>query len=198
MCAATTPSSEFAPSRALTRTAHESQTLDLFWEAYLPNGRPVPERLLRNFTCCWTEVARKLYTEDDCLRYALWANCLGNLHVRGGGPWLEAESIKLYGKALAALSGALQVPEKAKSDALLVAVKLLGLFEVLDPHSPWKHHCSQYPANSGLRSSSVMTERQTTHLLRTGTDTVQANLLYSLQGSPMPTSEVTRISCSPI
>ena len=117
----------------LTRSAHESQYLDLFWEAYLPNGRPVPERLLRNFTCCWTEVARKLYTEDDCLRYALWANCLGNLHVRGGDRWLEAESIKLYGKALAALSGALQVPERAKSDALLVAVKLLGLFEVLDP-----------------------------------------------------------------
>ncbi|KAL1840424.1 hypothetical protein VTJ49DRAFT_498 [Mycothermus thermophilus] len=60
----------------LTQPATEQRCFDLFWEAYFPSGAPIPQFVVRSYTCTWTETARRLCGQDDALRYALWANCL--------------------------------------------------------------------------------------------------------------------------
>jgi hypothetical protein len=114
----------------LARPEYERRCIDLFWEAYFPSGRPLPEAVSRSYTCAWTEAARKLYREDDSLRYALWANCLLMTGRRHGTVWMLREGPKMYGRALADLRKSLGRSQGAKRDASIATVKLLSMFEV--------------------------------------------------------------------
>ena len=117
--------------RLLARPEDERRWIDLFWEAYFPSGRPIPTSASRSYTCTWTETARKLYSEDDSLRYALWTNCLLMTGRRHGAVWMLREGSKLYGQALTYLRRSLEMSHGARRDALIATVKLLSLFEVL-------------------------------------------------------------------
>lgn len=114
----------------LARPEYERRCIDLFWEAYFPSGRPLPAAISRSYTCTWTETARKLYREDDPLRYALWANCLIMTGQRHGTVWMLREGPRMYGRALAGLGKALGRAQGARRDASIATVKLLGMFEV--------------------------------------------------------------------
>jgi len=119
--------------RLLGRVEHESRSIDLFWEAYFPCGRPLPPGIARSYTCGWTGTARKSYRDDDSLRFALWANCLTMHGRRDGVRWMEEEGLKMYMKAVAALRQSLSRPVALRRDSLIAAVKLLGMFEVSNP-----------------------------------------------------------------
>jgi hypothetical protein len=104
--------------------------MGLFWEAYLPHGRDVPHSIARSYSCSWTGVVQRLCLEDDSLRLALLANCLGTVGDRDGKQWMVVESLKLYSMALRRLATSLRNLDNAQYDGLLVTVKLLGMFEV--------------------------------------------------------------------
>lgn len=123
-------SSSIANLWLLARPEDERRCIDLFWEAYFPTGRPIPPQAIRSYTCTWTETARKLYSEEESLRHALWANCLLVMGSRHGMKWMRKEASVLYGKALSGLRVALGSPQRSRRDALIATVKLLGMFEV--------------------------------------------------------------------
>lgn len=122
--------------RLLGRPEYERRCIDLFWEAYFPSGRPLPASVSRSYTCTWTQTARKLYGEDDSLRYALWANCLLLTGRRHGTVWMFKEASRLYGKALVHLRRALRIPNGAMRDTSIATVKLLAMFEVCSLRQP--------------------------------------------------------------
>ncbi|KAK4155283.1 Sterigmatocystin biosynthesis regulatory protein [Chaetomidium leptoderma] len=135
--------------RLLSRPEDERRCIDVFWEAYYPSGRPIPVSAWRSYMCAWTETARKLYREDDSLRYALWANCLLITGRRHGEEWMLREGSKVYGKALVDLRRSLGVSHRAKGDALIATVKLLSMFEAssrghegqrADTSQDWQRH----------------------------------------------------------
>jgi hypothetical protein len=161
--------------RLLVRPEDERRWIDLFWEAYFPSGRPIPTSASRSYTCTWTETARKSYSEDDSLRYALWANCLLMTGRRHGAVWMLREGSKLYGQALAYLRRSLEMSHGARRDALIATVKLLSLFEVLcEPlRQPDNHHHLLISHAHRLSLSRVM-GRSLIHP-RTGNDTMVAS-----------------------
>jgi hypothetical protein len=71
----------------------------------------------------------------DVLRTAIEAVGLAGLSNTLYAPHLAARAQDRYGKALAGLDGALQDPCIATRDTTLMAVILLGLFEVSDAPS---------------------------------------------------------------
>ncbi|KAK4182549.1 Sterigmatocystin biosynthesis regulatory protein [Podospora australis] len=117
----------------LARPEDERRCLDLFWEAYFPSGKPLPEvvHIVRSYNCSWTETARSHYQKDNSLRYALWANCLFFTGRRLGnnGSWMIEEATKLYGKALTGLRKSLCLSNGARRDALIATIKLVSMFE---------------------------------------------------------------------
>jgi hypothetical protein len=171
-----TPSSaNIVRCQSLARTVYETRSLDLFWEAYLPNGQPLPPSVTRIYTCGWTEIAQKLYNDDDCLRYALWANSLGNIGIRDGEKWIQEEGLKMYGRALTELSKGLSNPNRVTSDALLAAVKLMSTFEVWLGLEGWLFTSSPTINSCRARYSSVEKATPTLIQMTPGRDIAPAN-----------------------
>ncbi|KAK0623982.1 hypothetical protein B0T14DRAFT_191973 [Immersiella caudata] len=121
-------SSELTNLRLLVRPEQEKRCIDLFWEAYFPSGRPIPENAIRSYTCTWTETAQKSYRDEKCLRHAVWANCLLVTGSRHSTEWMVKEASIWYGEALLELRVSLGRPRGARG-ALIATVKLLGMFE---------------------------------------------------------------------
>ncbi|KAK3370527.1 hypothetical protein B0H63DRAFT_422358 [Podospora didyma] len=147
-------SGEIANLRLLARPEEQRRCIHLFWEAYFPSGQPIPLNLIRSYTCTWTETARKLYKEEESLRYALWANCLLVTGNQYGATWMVKEASILYGKALSGLRASLESSQGAKRSALIATVKLLGMFEAFSrqpdsgetanhPPSWQRHHAGE-------------------------------------------------------
>ncbi|KAK3906041.1 Sterigmatocystin biosynthesis regulatory protein [Staphylotrichum tortipilum] len=143
------PSVNVTNFRLLARPEDERRWIDLFWEAYFPSGRPIPTSAFRSYTCTWTETARNSYTQDDSLRYALWANCLLMTGRRHGTVWMLREGSKLYGQALTHLRRSLQRAHGTRRDESIATVKLLSMFEAFscqedgqptDSTQEWQRH----------------------------------------------------------
>lgn len=66
-----------------------------------------------------------------CFRQALSAVALGSAAKQMRHHDMLLESKKAYGGSLESIANALQVPDLAKSDEVLVAVFLMGLYEVI-------------------------------------------------------------------
>lgn len=150
-------SSGIANLRLLTQPAYESRCIDLFWEAYFPSGRPLPESLSRSYMCSWTETAQKLYTQDDSLRYALWANCLLMTGRRYHDAWMLREGPRMYGKALAGLRSSLSISGRVRRDTLIATVKLLTMFEVRSLTFPLHLHRAYIAAQRSATETSGFT-----------------------------------------
>lgn len=123
-------SSNITNLRLLARPEDERRCIDHFWEAYFPSGKPIPSSAARSYMCAWTETARSFNREDDCLRYALWANCLLLTGKRHGAAWMLREGSRLYGEALADLRRSLAGTQGPRRATLIATIKLLGMFEV--------------------------------------------------------------------
>jgi hypothetical protein len=123
-------STEMTNLRLLARPEDERRCIDVFWAAFFPSGSPITTSAVRSYTCTWTESARKWYTEDQSLRYSLWANYLLITGQRHGTVWMLREASRSYGKALTCLRNLLSMPHVSKRDSLIATVKLLNMFEV--------------------------------------------------------------------
>jgi len=177
-------STEDTSLRLLARPEDERRCINLFWEAFFPSGSPITTSAIRSYTCTWTESARKLSTEDDSLRYSLWANCLLVMGKRHGTPWMLRESSRSYGKALACLKRSLSMPPLSKRDSLIATVKLLNMFEVrgLLTTTFWtqNQHMLIPPPLHSFYLSPTMAKRPIDH--RPDSNTMQGRLPCSLPG----------------
>lgn len=117
----------------LARSAYEVKYLGLFWELYLPEGRLLSDYYLRHSVGSWTNVARDLHGTEPALDQALLAMSLASLGHRNGETDLMEAGLKHYVSALGEMKGALSTRARRKSDALLIATRMLGLYEVTAP-----------------------------------------------------------------
>ena len=118
-------------SHALSRTAYEVKYMDLFWDLYLPQGRLLSDYYLQHSVGSWTRAARDLYTTEPALQQALLAMSLSSLGHRNGEKDLMEAGLKHYVAALGEISAGLRHRDRRKSDALLIATRTLGLYEVM-------------------------------------------------------------------
>ncbi|KAM0327486.1 hypothetical protein ACHAQA_005774 [Verticillium albo-atrum] len=124
------PAHDVSLHSSLARSAYEVKYLDLFWQIYLPSGQAFTPYASGYSIGGWTAVARDLFHTDDALRKSLLAMCLGTLGREGGEQWMIREGLRSYTQALGEMTSGLRSPEKRKSDAFLIASRLMGLYEV--------------------------------------------------------------------
>ncbi|KAJ0273701.1 hypothetical protein Brms1b_011053 [Colletotrichum noveboracense] len=116
-----------------SHSAYEEKILDLFWETYMPDapaftpGTPI----VRYSHSDWAATVQDLYRTDAALRQSLLAISLGTIGRRDKQVWMIDEGLKFYCQALGELNTALRHPTRWRSDALMVASRILGLYELL-------------------------------------------------------------------
>ncbi|KAI8257711.1 C6 zinc finger protein [Colletotrichum sp. SAR11_239] len=114
-----------------SHSAYEEKILDLFWETYMPDapaftpGTPI----VRYSHSDWAATVQDLYRTDAALRQSLLAISLGTIGRRDKQVWMIDEGLKFYCQALGELNTALRHPTRWRSDALMVASRILGLYE---------------------------------------------------------------------
>ncbi|KAJ0351178.1 hypothetical protein COL154_013037 [Colletotrichum chrysophilum] len=77
----------------------------------------------------WAATVQDLYRTDAALRQSLLAISLGTIGRRDKQVWMIDEGLKFYCQALGELNTALRHPTRWRSDALMVASRILGLYE---------------------------------------------------------------------
>ncbi|KAI8237159.1 hypothetical protein K4K57_008794 [Colletotrichum sp. SAR 10_99] len=114
-----------------SHSVYEEKILDLFWETYMPDapaftpGTPI----VRYSHSDWAATVQDLYRTDAALRQSLLAISLGTIGRRDKHVWMIDEGLKFYCQALGELNTALRHPTRWRSDALMVASRILGLYE---------------------------------------------------------------------
>ncbi|KAL6790358.1 hypothetical protein GGI42DRAFT_336920 [Trichoderma sp. SZMC 28013] len=117
-------------SDTLAEAAFEAKCLGLFWESFLPFGRSIPQTTISCSSSGWTLLAQDLYLHEPILRNALVALALANVGKRDDKQWMRDAGLRIYGKALCRMRGALLNPSRVNYDGILVATKIMSLFEM--------------------------------------------------------------------
>ncbi|KAF6801033.1 hypothetical protein CSOJ01_12035 [Colletotrichum sojae] len=126
-----TSSTDVALPHSLARSAYEEKYLGLFWNVWFPAGQLSADLAPRYPVSSWISSARDLYRHDSALRRTLLAMCLSTLGRREERPELMADGFKLYVQALSDVNASLRHPKRFRSDAVMVASRGLGLYELL-------------------------------------------------------------------
>lgn len=117
-------------SDTLAQGAFEAKCVGLFWESFLPLGRPIPETTTSS---SWMLLAQDLYLHEPILRKALVALSLANVGKRDDKQGMRDAGLRIYGKALCRMRVTLLNPSQVNYDGILVATKIMSLFEVALP-----------------------------------------------------------------
>lgn len=129
-----TPSARTTPEvtlpASLSRSASEQKYLGLFWDMYLPEGTASVKIMARYSLASWIPAVFDLHKKDPALNKAVMSLCLGTIGSRRDVKWMSEESLKLYVDALSDMNVGLKCKTRRKSDALLLATRTLGLYEV--------------------------------------------------------------------
>ncbi|KAK2027073.1 hypothetical protein LX32DRAFT_695158 [Colletotrichum zoysiae] len=118
---------------SLSQSAFEEKIFDLFWDGYMPEAPLyVPgSTVVRYSNADWATAGRYLYRSDAALRQSLLALSLGTIGRRDKQQWMIDDGLKFYCGALSELNVALRHPKRWKTDALMLASRLLGFYELL-------------------------------------------------------------------
>ncbi|KAF6808532.1 C6 zinc finger domain protein [Colletotrichum sojae] len=130
----TMSSTSIIHSSTLSRAAYEKKMVDLFWDGYIP-GAPVgggPANPISRYSHAdWALTVQDLYRTEPALRQTLLAISLGTVGRRDGQQWMVDDGLRFYCRALNETNVALRHPTRWKSDGLMVATRILGLYELL-------------------------------------------------------------------
>ncbi|KAL0933762.1 C6 zinc finger domain protein [Colletotrichum truncatum] len=118
---------------SLSRSAYEEKILDMFWEGFMPNFPicSLENPIMRYSHAEWAVAVKDLYTTDAVLRQSLLSISLGTIGRRDEQKWMIDEGLKFYCQALSQMNSALRHPARWKSDAIMMASRLLGFYELL-------------------------------------------------------------------
>ncbi|VUC27855.1 unnamed protein product [Clonostachys rosea] len=134
-----------ASNDVLAVKATQSGHVDLFWRQYLPNGREIPCDVAHSITGGWVHTVQSLYrSEDSVLQGILLALALATRGYCDNIPSARELGLRLYNDALAEASTVFQLPERAKSNSFLAAVRLFTLYE--------SHYGAQFKLQSSASS----------------------------------------------
>lgn len=116
---------------SLARSAREVKYIGLFWDTYIPDQRRFLGTLARySYSNSWVPSMRSLLQTDPALHKIMIALCVGTLGRDSQEKWMRQESFKLYLDALQDMNVALRTPARRKSDAMLLATRVFGLYDV--------------------------------------------------------------------
>ncbi|EPE10372.1 fungal transcriptional regulatory protein [Ophiostoma piceae UAMH 11346] len=114
----------------LLGTAREDSLLATFWQSYLPNSSMFPTHAVGFASGGWTNVVQELYRKDPVLHYTLMANCFSAAARIGDSRNMAEQSLRAHGRALHELRLALNHPQKARSDSVFSALRLMIVFSM--------------------------------------------------------------------
>lgn len=128
---ASTSTSDIVLPPSLVRSAREDKYIGLFWDSYIPDRRRFLGTLARySYANSWVPAMRSLQQNDLALHKIMIALCVGTLGRESREEWMQQESSKLYLGALQEMNVALRTPSRRKSDAVLLATRVFGLYDV--------------------------------------------------------------------
>lgn len=154
---------------SLERGAIESQCRSMFWDLYLPHGiAEVHDGMLQrcNHPPNWTSILLELIQDEPALDLAFSALSISRVGRSNDDSRLVKESSKIYGRALKDLQRALLDPSRMRSEEVLAACSLLGLYEVfeggdtLSKSVGWVSHAQGAARLIELRGPASHTKRQ--------------------------------------
>ncbi|TQN66211.1 putative transcriptional regulatory protein, partial [Colletotrichum shisoi] len=133
---------EVTQAPSLSQSAFEDKIFDLFWEGYMPEA-PLwapASPIVRFANADWATAVRDLYRTDTALRQSLLALGLGTIGRRDKQQWMVDDGLKFCCDALRELNVGLRHPRRWKSDALILASRILGFYEIIS-HVKRRRRC---------------------------------------------------------
>ncbi|KAK5997092.1 hypothetical protein PT974_02444 [Cladobotryum mycophilum] len=135
-----------ALSDNLVRSAREQLYLGFFWDVMTPSGRDASLDSLDLPAIGWIKVIPTFYNSEIAVRYVAIATAASMLGQSRKDAQLYSKGFQVYNWSIREMVKAIRQPERAKSDGLLVAARLMALYEILFgpgvkfEHSGWKGH----------------------------------------------------------
>lgn len=115
---------------SLAVSSRQQKVTGLFWSTYLPNGRSFSSQAAALSIGGWTSHVENLCSSEASLKLAVLALSSSILGLESNDKQLRIKGLQLYGNATTELAAALQDPERALGNGVLVATRLLQFFEV--------------------------------------------------------------------
>lgn len=158
---------------SLDRTAIDMQCRALFWDLYLPRGiAEAQDAMLMkcNHPPNWTSVLLEMSQDEPALDLAFSALSISRVGRSNQDVRLVKESTKIYGRALKDLQRALADSSRMRSEEVLAACSLLGLYEIFEGGDAmnksvgWISHAQGAARLIELRGPSQHIKRQPHHV----------------------------------
>ncbi|KAF4445559.1 c6 zinc finger domain [Fusarium albosuccineum] len=125
------PFEDVTPQPALARSAQEAKYIGMFWELYTLDKKPFLQTLANySYANCWVPSMRRLQQTDPALHRIMTALCVETLGRWHREQWMRQASWRAYVGAKEDMNTALRTPSRRNSDALLLASKTFGLYNV--------------------------------------------------------------------
>lgn len=117
---------------SLSQSAYREKYLGLLWDIYHFEEIDYPSTgyRARRPVGAWVPLAKDLYQDDPALHKALLSLSLTTIGERKKEQWMVEEGVKLHCNSLSDLTAGLESPERSLSEPLLLAARILGMYEV--------------------------------------------------------------------
>lgn len=144
----------------LARNTQAMSCMDMFWRAYLPNARELPEDVASNMQGGWIKAAQRYSMSEGTVRKIIMALALTSTGRERGREDLVNRGWQLHSATLREVSSALQTKKTAQSNQLLATIRLFGIFEVWFRGPSGSCHGAWMMRDADLAARSCMVHRR--------------------------------------
>ncbi|KAK4067836.1 transcriptional regulator family: Fungal Specific TF [Trichoderma harzianum] len=131
---------------SFARSAREQLYFGLFWNIMIPDGPQFSPESSDLSSVGWTRFIGDLYNTETALRYATVATATSILGRMNNDEQLRLKGLQVYNWTIQEMIKAVKQPNRAKSDSLVVAARVMALYELFfgpdgDPGvAGWQRH----------------------------------------------------------
>ncbi|KAL7782000.1 hypothetical protein V8C43DRAFT_297102 [Trichoderma afarasin] len=131
---------------SFARSAREQLYFGLFWSLMIPDGPQFSHKSSDLSSVGWTKFIGDLYNTETALRYATVATATSILGRINNDEQLRLKGLQVYNWTIQEMIKAVKQPHRAKSDSLVVAARVMALYELFfgpdgDPGvAGWQRH----------------------------------------------------------
>ncbi|QYT01360.1 Zn(2)-C6 fungal-type domain-containing protein [Trichoderma simmonsii] len=131
---------------SFARSAREQLYFGLFWNLMIPDGPQFSPESSDLSSVGWTRFIGDLYNTETALRYATVATATSILGRINNDEQLRLKGLQVYNWTIQEMIKAVKQPNRAKSDSLVVAARVMALYELFfgpdgDPGvAGWQRH----------------------------------------------------------
>lgn len=115
---------------SFARSAREQLYFGLFWSIIIPDGPQFSPESSNLSSVGWTRFIGDLYNTETTLRYATVAMSTSILGRMNHDEQLRLKGLQVYNWTIQEMMKAVKQPSRATSDSLVVAARLMALYEV--------------------------------------------------------------------